>query len=458
MKWEGFVLMFKYIIEGGMPLRGTVEVSGAKNAAIKEITASLLTAEPLVLENVPEISDVAVDLEIVGSLGVEIEKEQNVLALRSAPKLKTEIPPALSAKSRAAVITMGPLLAREGKVVLPVPGGCAIGKRPLDRHLSALESLGAEFKVNGGQIVGRAKQLKGGKIIFKKNTVMGTENALLAAVLARGGTEIIGAAQEPEVDDLIKLLNKMGAQIKRDLEDPRVVRVEGVQSLSGAKHRVLPDRNEAVTFAVAAAVTGGDVVLINVVASDLEVFLAKLEEVGVSFDVEGKSLRVWVDRGSTFAPVEVETAPHPGFMTDWQQPMIVLLTQANGTSLIHETVYEDRWKYLSELKKFGVQVRLHTPSEVGRPFDPRVYNFDWVSNWEPKVFAKLTGPAKLLEARVEITDLRAGATLVLAALAAKGKSEVLGVEHVERGYERFEEKLSALGARIKKEGCGGVLK
>jgi len=442
----------KYLIEGSIPLKGKVRVSGAKNAAIKEIVASLLTTEPVILSNVPDISDVAIDLEIVKALGVEAGKPQpNTLALRSSEKLKTSAPAPLCAKSRAAIITMGPLLARKGEVILSAPGGCPIGERPLDRHLTALESLGASFEMKGGMIVGRAAKLVGGKVVFEKNTVMGTENAILAAVLAEGETEIKGAAMEPEVDDLIILLGKMGAKIERDATDPRLIRVGGVRSLSGAKHAVIPDRNEAVTFVIAAVVTKGDVTISDLEATHLTAFLAKLEKVGVRYSIEGeRTLRVGAE-GAKFLPVDISTAPHPGFMTDWQQPFTLLLTQAQGESLVHETVHEDRWSYLSELKKFGARVRLYTPSEIGRSFNPDDYGFDWRKKREPKVYAKVSGPTLITGARVGVGDLRAGATLVLAALAAEGRSEVEGVEHIERGYERFEEKLTSLGASIKKK-------
>jgi len=444
--------MAKYLIEGGIPLKGKVHISGAKNAAIKEIAASLLTTEAITLTNVPEIADVAVDLEIVKALGVAVSKPQaNTLVLHPPQKLQTTIPAPLSGKSRAAIITMGPLLAREGEVVLPTPGGCPIGERPLDRHLSALESLGARFEVGEGTIKGQAPKLVGGRIIFKKNTVMGTENAILAAVLAQGETEIVGAALEPEVDDLILLLTKMGAQIRRDPTNPSILRIEGVQNLSGASHTILPDRIEAVTFAVAAALTKGDVTLTNLEVSHLTAFLAKLEKVGVRYAIENQeTLRVGAEEGAKFFPVDITTAPHPGFMTDWQQPFTILLTQAQGESLVHETVYEDRWGYLSELRKFGARVTLYTPSEVGKLFDPEEYNFDWRKKVEPEVYAKVFGPTLLTEAKVKVGDLRAGAALVLAALAAEGKSEVSGVEHIERGYECFEEKLTSLGALIKK--------
>jgi len=437
-------------VEGGIPLKGEVRISGAKNAAVKEIIASLLTSDSLVVDNVPAISDVEVDLEVAKALGVEVRRlGRNAFSLRSRPKLGTEVPATLSVKTRSAILTMGPLLAREGRVALPTPGGCPIGARPLDRHLAGLEALGAKFEIGPDKIVGRAKQLRGGRVVFTKNTVMGTENVLLAAAVSEGETEILGAAQEPEVDDLIFLLNKMGARIARDAVNPRIVRVQGVPSLRGAKHTVLPDRNEAVTFAVAAAVTRGDILLTDLTLADLTSFLAKLQRIGVSYEVERKGLRVWVEEGVVFQPVEVETSPHPGFMTDWQQPLTVLLTQAKGDSLIHETVYEDRWKYLAELRKFGAQVTLLTPAELGKTFNPEDYNFDWKGRTEPKTFARITGPTELVGATAEITDLRAGAALVLAALAARGRSEIRGAEHVERGYEDFAQKLAKLGGQIR---------
>jgi len=446
--------MSKYLIEGGIPLKGAVRVSGSKNASIKEIAASLLATSPIVLTNVPEIGDVDVDIEIVKSLGVEVvNPKPGVLELCPPSKLRTEVPAALSLKSRAAIVAMGPLLAREGKVTIHAPGGCVIGERPLDRHLAALESLGASFEVGEGVIKGRTSGLKGSKILFEKNTVMGTENAILAAVLAEGETEIRGAAQEPEVDDLIKLLLKMGALIERDSEDLRLIRIQGVRALKGVQHTVIPDRNEAVTFIVAAAVTRGDITLTDLEITHLTSFLAKLEKAGVRYSVEGpRKLRVSAGDRTEFSPVDISTSPYPGFMTDWQQPFSLILAMANGGSLIHETIFEDRWHYLSELKKFGVRSELFTPEELGRPFDPKDYGFGWPSKSrkQPKVYAKISGPSVLTGAKATVKDLRAGATLVLAALAATGRSEVDGVEHIERGYEKFEEKLRSLGAKITK--------
>ncbi len=445
--------MSKYLIEGGVPLKGKVRISGAKNAAIKEIAAALLTTAPVVLNNVPEIGDVFVDVEIMKALGVEVSKPRSgALLLRSSPKLRTTIPAVLSGKSRVAIIAMGPLLAREGKVSLSAPGGCPVAERPLDRHLAALESLGASFVVERGIIKGTASKLIGGKVVFEKNTVMGTENAILAAVLAEGETEIRGAAQEPEVDDLIELLVKMGARVERDSGDSRLIRIQGVSALGGGKHAVLPDRIEAATFAIAAAVTQGDVTLTNLKVAHLTAFLAKMEKAGVRYSIErGGDLRITAGESRKFKPVDITTAPYPGFMTDWQQPFSVILALADGESLIHETIFENRLGYLSELKKFGVEAKTLTPAEVGRPFDPKGYGFDWPSRRkQPRTYARIAGPAILTGARATVRDLRAGATLVLAALAAEGESEIDGVEHIERGYEHFEEKLRGLGAEIAK--------
>lgn len=443
--------MQKFVIEGGVPLKGQVTISGAKNAAIKMVAASLLTSEEVVLENIPRIDDVGVIVEIVENLGVKTEfLDEKVLGLRADEVFSFEVPHSLGVRSRSAIMVVGPLLARFGEVTIPEPGGCRIGLRPINRHLEALERFGVEISCEGGVYKFTAPRLRGAEINFEKNTVMGTETAILAAVLAEGETVIMNAAEEPEVDDLIELLTKMGAKIRRDEQDLRRIVVEGVRELTGARHRILPDRNEAVTFAVAAAATRGDVTLENVRPLDLTAFTAKLEKMGVGFDIQKQSLRVWLEKDKVLEPVEIETAPHPGFMTDWQQPTCVLLTQASGESLIHETIYEDRFEYTKELVKMGAKIKLLTPSEAGIAFDLKNYNFDWIGEEEPKSVAKIFGPTSLFGKRLQIPDLRAGAALVLAALTAEGQSEILGVEHLDRGYENFDEKLRALGAKIER--------
>ncbi len=442
--------MSYFRITGGVPLKGKVNISGSKNAAIKMIGAALLTSEPVSLTNVPEIGDVRVDLEVVKTLGVKAEKNKNELVLEADELATSEIPEGLSTKTRAAIITMGPLLARRGKVIFSGSGGCNIGKRPIDRHLSALESLGVSVEWRNSTIVAKTERLRGGIIRFEKNTVMGTETALLASVLAEGETKIFGAAMEPEVNDLIALLRKMGAQISRSEEHSREITVQGVEELSGASHEVIPDRNEAVTFAVAAAVTRGDVVLKNLRTEDIIPFLSKLNSMGVSYDASGDSLRVWSEKEDVWQAVDIQTSPYPGFMTDWQQPFSVLLSQAEGTSTVHEAIYPDRLGYLAELGKMGVDYDILTPKEAGIPFKPEEYGFDWRRTSQPKVIAKIHGPIELRGAELEIPDLRAGATLAIAALAAEGESNIRGTHHIERGYEKFEEKLQNLGAEIER--------
>jgi UDP-N-acetylglucosamine 1-carboxyvinyltransferase len=443
--------MQKFVIEGGIPLKGQVQISGAKNAAIKMVAASLLTGEEVVLENIPRIDDVGVIVEIVENLGVKKDfLDEHTLALRADEVFSSEVPHSLGVSSRSAIVTVGPLLARCGEATLPEPGGCRIGLRPIDRHLGALQLLGAEVKSGEGFYKLTAPRLRGADVHFAKNTVMGTENTILAAVLAEGETVLTNAAEEAEVDDLIELLIKMGAKVKRDENETRRIVIEGVRELKGARHRILPDRNEAVTFAVAAAATRGDVTLEDVRPLDLTAFTAKLEKMGVGFDIQKQSLRVWLDKTTILQPVEIETAPHPGFMTDWQQPTCVLLTQAVGESSLHETIYEDRFGYVKDLKKMGARIKLQTPSEAEINFDSSNYGFDWTSDEEPKAVAKIFGPTSLSGRKLQIPDLRAGAALVLAALAAKGQSEISGVEHIDRGYEKFDEKLRNLGAKIER--------
>ena len=444
--------MQKFVIEGGIPLKGQVTISGAKNAAIKMVAASLLTADEVVLENIPRIDDVGVVVKIVENLGVKTEfLDEKVLGLRADEVFSSEVPHSLGVRSRSAIMTIGPLLARFGEVRIPEPGGCRIGLRPIDRHLTALEQLGAAVEYEQGVHKITAPHLKGAEINFGKNTVMGTETVLLAAVLAEGETVITNAAEEPEVDDLIELLVKMGAKIKRDENESRKIVIEGVRELGGARHRILPDRNEAVTFAIAAAATRGDATLTGVRPLDLIAFTAKLEKMGVGFDTQKQALRVWLEEGVVLEPVEIETAPHPSFMTDWQQPTCVLLTQVNGESLIHETVYENRFGYVKELVKMGARVKISTPSKAGIEFDPANYNFDLPeADDEPKSVAKIFGPTPLFGQRLQIPDLRAGAALILAALAAEGTSEISGVEHIDRGYEQFDSKLRTLGAKIER--------
>lgn len=443
--------MQKFLVEGGLSLKGNVKISGSKNAAIKMIAASLLTSEEVTLSNVPNISDVETILKIVRNLGTEADwLDENQLRLKSPSPISQKIPAEITRTTRSAVMLMAPLLARYGRFSISMPGGDEIGVRPINRHLEALESFGAEISSSGGYYHGRVSAgLHGAEIEFKKNTVMGTETSILSGVLASGKTIIANAAAEPEIDDLIEFLNKMGARIVR--REERTIEIEGVPVLHGADHDIVPDRNEAVTFAVASAVTRGDVILTKVVPQHLTAFLSKLQKMGVNFEVGKDSLRIWMDSDVDLKPVDLETAPYPGFMTDWQQPFCVLLTQARGTSHINETIYLNRFEYIKELNRMGAKVELSRPSENGfKAKTDEEYDIDVAG--EPKTLAKVSGPTVLIGQRLNIPDLRAGATLVVAALCAKGKSEILGIEHIDRGYERFEEKLGRLGARIERTG------
>lgn len=441
--------MQRFIVEGGTNLKGTLNVSGSKNAAIKMVAASLLTSEEIILSNVPNISDVEVILNMVGNLGTEVEWiDENRLRLQSVSPVSQKIPTEITRTTRSAVMLMAPLLARYGGFSICSPGGDGIGVRPINRHLEALCAFGAEVGEKDGCYFGCTKTgLRGAEVGFKKNTVMGTETAILAGVLASGKTVINNAAAEPEIDDLIIFLNKMGAQINR--KDERSVEIEGVSLLHGTSHEVMPDRNEAVTYAVAAAVTRGDVTIGKINPQMLTSFLAKIHKMGVSYEVGKNSLRVWVEKDAVLSPVDVETSPHPGFMTDWQQPFCVLLTQAGGVSHIHETIYLNRFEYIKELNRMGAKIELLRPSDRG--FKAKTdEEYDLEACGEPATLAEVTGPVSLVGRRLNIPDLRAGATLVIAALAAKGQSEILGVEHIDRGYENFEGKLTGLGAHIER--------
>lgn len=439
----------KFLVEGGAALRGSVPISGSKNAAIKMIAASLLTEDEIWLSNVPEIKDVDLIKTMAAALGVKVEiPAPHRLRLKADEVKTTAVPLTLGLPSRSSVIFLGPLLTRFGKASFPQPGGDLIGQRPIDRHLEALSALGAKISFEEGAYRAEASRLKGATVVFKYKTVMGTENTILAAVLAEGTTTVVNAAQEPEIDDLILLLGKMGAQIERN--DNQTVKITGVSKLHGASHEILPDRNETVTFAVAAAATAGDLILEKTRPSLLTAFLAKAEKMGISFDAGKDTLRVWREKDKPLSGINVETASHPGFMTDWQQPFCILLTQAIGESYIYETIYANRFEYTKELNRMGAKIRLLSPEEAGLPLKLDDDSYDFAKDGQPKLIAQVSGNTPLIGRRVVIPDLRAGATLVIAALAAAGKSEILGVDHIDRGYEAFDEKLRGLGAKIER--------
>jgi UDP-N-acetylglucosamine 1-carboxyvinyltransferase len=420
--------MDRFVIEGGVPLRGEVRVAGAKNAVLKMMAAAILTDEPVVLRNVPQISDVMIMRETMADIGFGwTDLDGHGLELRDRGPEWLFVPLEAAMKMRSSFILLGPLLARHGRVIISNPGGDRIGRRPVDLHVEAMHALGAEIDYRNGYYFARANQLRGARIAFPYVTVMGTENALLAACMATGTTVIENAAQEPEVDDLVAMLQAMGARIERTAA--HVLEVEGVDSLYGVEHTVLGDRIEAGTFAVAAASSGGEVTVSGFDPAHLGAFNEVLTQMGVEhepFAANGDSgLRVRGAAAGSYRPVAIETEAYPGLATDLQAPLAVLMTQAAGESTIHETIYSDRLEYTAELVKMGAQI------EVA---DAR--------------HARIAGPTPLHGRTVQIPDLRAGATLVVAALSAEGTSTISGVEHVDRGYEAFESKLVGLGARI----------
>jgi UDP-N-acetylglucosamine 1-carboxyvinyltransferase len=419
--------MQKFVITGGLPLSGEVRIAGAKNAVLKEMAASALTAEPVVLHNAPNISDVAILREVMNDIGFDVRRQNgHTLELQATEARWPFVPLEAARKMRASFILLGPMLARFRRVILPNPGGDRIGRRPVDLHVAAMEQLGATIEYRNGYYYASAPAdgLRGARIEFPLVTVMGTENAMLAATLARGTTVIDNAAREPEVDDLIGMLCGMGARIQRTAE--RRIEIEGVDALHGTEHHVLGDRLEAETFAIAAAITRGTVTLSGIDPEHLGAFLEVGERIGlrIETDAGGRSIRV-LPTDRELGAVDVTTEPYPGFATDFQAPLSVLLTQASGTSTILETIFEDRLDHCRELMKMGADIEI---------LDERR--------------ARISGPTRLHGAEVAIADLRAGATLILAALIANGTSVISGVEHVDRGYEQIEAKLVALGAQI----------
>jgi UDP-N-acetylglucosamine 1-carboxyvinyltransferase len=416
-------------VEGGRPLQGTVQVSGAKNAALKMLAAATLTGERCRFTNVPEIEDVRVMTETLRDLGVVVDHPApNVYEVASGDVDWLFVPLEAAAKMRASFMLLGPLLTRFGRVIISNPGGDRIGRRPVNLHVDAMRALGAEIEYRNGYYFARAPgRLRGGEVRFPFVSVMGTENAMLAATLADGHTVIRPAAREPEIDDLIAFLQKMGADVQRTTPD--TIEVEGRKRLRGADHHIIADRIEAGTFVVAAAVTGGRVTLEGAPCDVLGAFIETAGSVGLGLSCGRDTIEV---DGATFESgayraVDIETAPYPGLATDLQPPTCVLLTQAAGVSHVHEAIFEDRLEWLAELRRMGAGVELTDAHH-----------------------ATISGPTRLRGAEVEIGDLRAGASLILAALAADGTTTIHGAHHVHRGYENIERKFLDLGARIER--------
>lgn len=435
--------MEELVIEGGIPLRGEITLSGAKNSGFKLMIATLLSEEQSQIEGFSKIGDIAITQKIIESLGGKVVQEDHQLTISTNTLSRFEIPCEFGSVSRACTLFVGPLLHRFGKAVLPMPGGDKIGRRPIDRHLAGLEALGARIKIQNGYFeVSTPQGLKGTKFSFPKNTHTGTDTLLMVAAGARGTTILENAAEEPEVNDLITFLNKMGAQIRRTKK--RRIEIKGVEKFVGASHEVMPDRNEAVTFGVAALATGGNILVKRAKSCSLSAFLKKVREAGGNYQEEGSGLRFW--RRGKLKATKVITRIYPGFNTDWQALWTTLMTQAEGESMVHETIFENRFGFIPQLVAMGAKIELFNPG-VSDP--EKFYNFNWRDN-RPEYFhaARIFGPTPLKGGKFTIADIRAGATLILAALIVKGRTELLGIEHVDRGYENLDGRLKGLGARI----------
>ena len=421
--------MDKLLIEGGVPLEGSVRISGAKNAALPAMAAALLTRERVELENIPRVRDIITMSRLLAHLSASVQAPEippAAIAIEAATVTQAEAPYELVKTMRASILTLGPLVARTGHARVSLPGGCAIGARPVDLHLKALEQMGAEIGVSHGYVearVPRAGRLPGGRVFFDKITVTGTENVLMAAALAQGETVIENAAREPEISDLADLLIKMGAEIEG--AGTSTIRVKGKEKLHGAKHAIIPDRIEAGTFLVAGAITNGDLEITSCAPEHLDSVIAKLRETGAEIMQKGPgTLRI---RGARkLVAADVRTEEYPGFATDMQAQFMSLATQAAGSSVITETIFENRFLHASEMVRMGANISIE-----GRR-------------------AVVHGPSRLSGTGVIASDLRASASLVLAGLVAHGETIVDRVYHIDRGYERIDLKLAGVGARIRR--------
>lgn len=437
--------MTKFIIKGGRPLKGAVRLGGAKNASFKLMIASLLARGETRLLNFSKIADVDITKQIIESLGGQVKKRgERTLFVNGARIITSIIPSELGLASRASTMFIGPLLARLKRAVVPIPGGDKIGKRPLDRHFSGLKALGAKINFSHGMFEVRAPNLKGAFYRFPKNSHTGTETLIMAAVLAKGKTILDNAAQEPEVDDMINFLNKMGAKIKRT--KPRRIEIIGVKKLQPTIYQIMPDRNEAVSYAIAAIVTKGDIILENAKKEHLKAFLDKLKEVGGGYEIGNYGIRFFYKK--RLRATDIVTEPHPGFMTDWQPLWSVLATQSHGKSTIIESIYLQRFQYVDYLKKMGAKISFIQPT-INNP--ESFYNFN-LKDDKPEYFhaIQIQGPTKLKAIKAKVSDLRAGATLTLAGLIANGETILENIEQINRGYENLDKRLIELGAKIKK--------
>ncbi|MCI1958635.1 MAG: UDP-N-acetylglucosamine 1-carboxyvinyltransferase [Clostridia bacterium] len=411
-----------FIVKGSGPLKGEVDISGAKNAVLPILCACLLTDEECVIKSVPPLMDVCMLLDILKSIGAEVSYENEVVKIRFLNITKNEIDTNLAASMRASFLIMGPMLARTGKAKIPLPGGCRIGTRPVDLHLKGFEILGAKINQEFGYVSAEAEQLKGDYVYLDFPSVGATENIMMAASISEGATLIENAAEEPEIHDLAVFLNKMGANIK--MKGSGKIKITGVKKLKGTEHTVMPDRIETGTFMAAAAVTGGDIVIKNAVLDNVQPASAKLAENGTITEKIRNGIHVY-STGEKKA-FNIKTMPFPGFPTDMQAIFMSLMTISKGTSMVTETVFENRFLQAAELKRMGADIKTEGRTAV------------------------IEGVEKLTGARVNAPDLRAGAALVIAALASEGMTEIGEIQHIERGYSNFDEKLRKLGADIEK--------
>jgi UDP-N-acetylglucosamine 1-carboxyvinyltransferase len=421
-------IMDKLIIRGGNPLLGTIRTSGAKNAALPCMAAALLTEDTVTLENIPQVRDIETTRKLLAAMGAEVELGYGRAHHRTTISCRNLASPEASYElvktMRASTLVLGPLVARCGRARVSLPGGCAIGARPIDLHIKGLERLGAKITQDHGYVEAAAERLRGAEIVFDKITVTGTEDLLMAATLAEGETVMQNCAREPEVADLAELLNKMGARIEG--AGTSTIRIKGVDKLHGAKHRIIPDRIEAGTFIVAGALTGGDLNVAGCDPSHLTALLQKLGECGVKTSITGDSIRVMGD--NSLKAADVITEEYPGFPTDMQAQYMALVTQAEGTSVVTENIFENRFMHAQELVRMGANIKIEGRRAVVR------------------------GKSPLSAAAVLASDLRASASLVLAALVADGETIIDRVYHIDRGYEHIEEKLKSVGAEIRRMG------
>lgn len=416
--------MDKIVITGGVPLRGVVKISGAKNSALPILASTILGGEQCVITNVPRVVDVITMGKLLGILGAKVEFEHNRAVIQAAVINATQAPYELVKTMRASVLVLGPLVARWGEATVSLPGGCAIGSRPVNLHLAGLAKLGAEVSIEHGYIRAKAKRLIGARIYCDTPTVTGTENLMMAASLAQGTTVLENAAKEPEIVDLADFLVKRGARIAGAGTD--VITIEGVRELRGSDHEVIPDRIEAGTFLVAGAITGGAVVVERCRPDHLDPVITKLQEAGAEILVEKEQVSLDATRAGRLKAIDVRTLPYPGFPTDMQAQMAALMSISEGTSVVTETVFESRFMHVEELRRMGADIRVEGNRLV------------------------IAGRTQLTGAPVMASDLRASAGLILAGLAAAGETEVLRVYHLDRGYERIEEKLRGMGAMIER--------